>query len=276
MATYFIGDIHGCYDNLITILDSVKFDPNSDILYLTGDLIARGPKSLEVLRLIKGLAKGAKTVLGNHDLYLLKLYFKKEKNKKNLDSSFKSIFQAPDLDELIFWLCGQSILHIDENKKILMVHAGIHPSWTIKQTILNAQEIEKFLTSKYIHLLFSDLNQFQFLKKLDIDFINKLKKIQQNINIFTKMRYVYLNGNLDFQYKDIPTHVPKNIYPWFKLSKFIIPNYSIVFGHWSSLKNTKIPNGFYGLDSGCCWGGDLSLLRWDDKKITKIPCSPPD
>ena len=55
MATYLIGDVHGCYDELIALLHKVEFTPGKDTLWLTGDLVARGPGSLgsalcEILR----------------------------------------------------------------------------------------------------------------------------------------------------------------------------------------------------------------------------------
>lgn len=275
MSTYFVGDIHGCYNNLRSILDYVHFDPNHDILYLTGDLVSRGPHSLEVLRLIRSFNNSAKTVLGNHDLHLLKTYFGID--YKKFKNHFLKILNAPDSDELINWLCHQPILHIDENKKLLMSHAGIHPQWDINQTKLYAQEIEHILTGDYPDLLFKNLTTLNKLALIRLDITkNRIKNIQYNLNVFTKMRYIQKNGLLELHCKNNPKHAPKNIYPWFNLSKLIPPIYSIIFGHWASLQNTQIPNGIYGLDSGCCWGGYLSLLKWEDKKIVQIPCTPPN
>lgn len=274
MATYFIGDVHGCYDNFRTILDNVNFDPKIDALYLTGDLVSRGPKSLEVLRWVRNPSNNAQTVLGNHDLHLLKAYFKI--NSKTYINHFHSILKAPDIDELIQWLLHQSILYINENKKILMCHAGIHPSWNIKQSQLYAQDIEHILTSNYPWLLFDKTIHLNCSKIINSNTnINKLQQIQNHLNIFTRMRYIYLNGHLDFSHKNSTKLIPKDIYPWFNLSKHIVPDYSVIFGHWATLQNNLLPLGFYGLDSGCCWGGKLTLLRWEDKKIVQIPCSPP-
>lgn len=274
MSTYFIGDVHGCYKNLKSILNCVHFNPDIDYLYLTGDLVSRGPNSLEVLRLIRSFNKSACTVLGNHDLYLLKEYFSINYNNRN-KNCFSSILQAPDIKELMDWLRQQPILYIDKNKKIIICHAGINPQWNIQQAQSYAQEIEKILTSNNPNLLFSNISEYSNIDhNLNLD---KLKETQSYINFFTKMRYVYLDGKLNLQYKNSPEFAPKNIYPWFSLSKHIVPEYNIIFGHWASLKNTtiKIPNGFYGLDSGCCWGEYLTLLRWEDKQITRIPCNPP-
>lgn len=270
MSTYFVGDVHGCYKNLKTILDDIHFNHDLDTLYLTGDLVARGPSSLEVLRWIRSFPNSMKTVLGNHDLYLLKTYYGTYDLK--FRHSFESILNAPDSGALMHWLRQQPILHVDKNKKLLMSHAGIHPNWDIHLAQLYAQEIENILISDFPELLFNNTNQLQ--QNININ-INKLKQIQNNLNSFTKIRYVYPNGRLNLTFKDTPEKAPNNIYPWFNLSNHITPNYSIIFGHWASLKSTQIPFGFYGLDSGCCWGGFLTILRWEDKKIIRIPCSPP-
>ncbi|URJ26830.1 symmetrical bis(5'-nucleosyl)-tetraphosphatase [Candidatus Blochmanniella camponoti] len=272
MSTYFIGDVHGCYRHLQTILDHVCFNPNVDTLHFTGDLIARGPNSLEVLRLVYAFKTSASIVLGNHELHLLKTYFGINGRKRK--DYFDAIFNAPDLEELINWLRHQPMLYIDENKKILMTHAGIHPNWNINNTKEYAQEIEEILVSDHYFLLFkkdmhdnvSDMYQIHN---------SKLKQIQENINVFTRMRYIYLNGQLDLKYKGAPNDAPKNIYPWFSLNKLVDPAYNIIFGHWASLGEIKIPSGMHGLDSGCCWGGALTLLRWEDKKIVSIPCDHP-
>lgn len=275
MSTYFVGDVHGCYNNLRSILDYVHFNPELDVLHLTGDLVSRGPNSLQVLRFIKNFNKSAKTVLGNHDLHLLSTYF--GTNYKKLKNQFSEILNAPDLEELMYWLRHQPILHIDENKKILMIHAGIHPQWDIKQTKLYAKEIEHILTGNCPNLLFKDSSILN--EELTLDNTNftkdQIKRAQYNLNVFTKIRYVHKNGYLDLQCKHNPEHAPKNIYPWFNLSKLITPNYNIIFGHWASLSNTPVPNGIYGLDSGCCWGGYLTLLKWENKKVVQIPCTPP-
>lgn len=274
MSIYFIGDIHGCYNNLQTMLNYIHFNPNVDTLYLTGDLVSRGPNSLEVLRFIKSLKNSARMVLGNHDLYLLKTYFEKKNNSLS-DQSFNSILKAPDSEQLIHWLRQQPILYIDENKKILMTHAGIHPNWNIHNVKKYAQEIESILISNHPSILFEKkITNIPNTHSISIS-IKKLKIIQENSNIFTRMRYIYANGTLNMQYKNDPKYAPNNIYPWFNLPKLIPSIYSIIFGHWASLKTNKISHNIYGLDSGCCWGGSLTALRWKDKKMIHISCSPP-
>ncbi|ADV33533.1 bis(5'-nucleosyl)-tetraphosphatase [Candidatus Blochmanniella vafra str. BVAF] len=274
MATYFIGDVHGCYKNLRHMLDYINFDPDFDFLCLTGDLVARGPNSLEILRLIKSFKKNACTVLGNHDLHLLETFFSIKKKRTN--HHFNDILNAPDSDELIDWLRHQSILYIDKNKKLLMSHAGLYPKWSINQAQLYAQEIENILISNHPELLFfTNRTSKNKIKIHNID-INQLEKIQHNVILFTRMRYIDLNGTLNLQYKHLPQYAPPYIYPWFKFSKLkTTTGYSIIFGHWASLKNTQTPPGIYGLDSGCCWGGELTALKWENKTIIRQPCNPP-
>lgn len=269
MSTYFIGDIHGCYKNLKNMLHHINFNSNIDILYLTGDLVSRGPNSLEVLRFIQTLKNSAHTVLGNHDLHLLKTYFEIKKKQQPSTDTFNSILYSSDVEELIYWLRHQSILYINEHEKILMTHAGIHPQWNNIHNIKKyAQEIEEILKSNYPDLIFKNtsINNFKNAKKI--------QQIQKHIDIFTKIRYIYANGQLDTQYKNDPKHAPKNIYPWFNSIGPVFSEYNIIFGHWASLKNKKISSKIYNLDSGCCWGGSLTVLRWEDKKIIDIPCSP--
>ena len=105
MATYFVGDLQGCYDELQLLLERVSFNPTQDKLYLVGDLVARGDKSLECLRFVKSLGNAAQTVLGNHDLHLIAtaLGIKKVKPRDRVNA----IFNASDFDELIHWLRHQ-------------------------------------------------------------------------------------------------------------------------------------------------------------------------
>lgn len=126
MSTYLIGDVHGCYDELIALLAQVEFDPRSDTLWLTGDLVARGPGSLEVLRYVKSLGDSVRLVLGNHDLHLLAVFAGISRNKPK--DRLKSLLEAPDADELLNWLRRQPLLQVDEEKKLVMAHAGITPS----------------------------------------------------------------------------------------------------------------------------------------------------
>ncbi|CUX97323.1 bis(5'-nucleosyl)-tetraphosphatase (symmetrical) ApaH [Candidatus Hoaglandella endobia] len=268
MSTYLIGDIHGCYDELRILLTQVQFNKLVDNLWLTGDLVARGPNSLEVLRLVRDdLGDSVRMVLGNHDLHLLAVYAGISCNKPK--DSLTQIIKAPDADELINWLRRQPLLQIEEEKKILMAHAGITPQWDIATAINCAREVEAMLKSDSYQL---------FLKamygNMPNNWSNKLSglaRLRFSTNVFTRMRYCFPNGKLEMNFKDIPERAPVPLQPWFSLPGAKHESYSIVFGHWSSLRGQGTPNNVYGLDTGCCWGGELTSLRWEDKTFTRVP-----
>ena len=145
MSTYLIGDVHGCYDELIALLAQVEFDPRRDTLWLTGDLVARGPGSLEVLRYVKSLGDSVRLVLGNHDLHLLAVFAGISRNKPK--DRLKPLLEAPDADELLNWLRRQPLLQVDEEKKLVMAHAGITPQWDLETAQQCARDVEAVLSS---------------------------------------------------------------------------------------------------------------------------------
>ncbi|CAL4319864.1 Bis(5'-nucleosyl)-tetraphosphatase [symmetrical] [Buchnera aphidicola (Protaphis terricola)] len=263
MSRYFISDIHGCYKEFKLLLKKSGFNTKTDYLWIAGDLVSRGPNSLEVLRYLYSIRDRIKVVLGNHDLNLIAVYSGIKKNKKK--NFFDSILNAKDSDKLINWLRAQSFLRIDEKEKIIMVHAGISPNWNIETTKKYALEIKNILSSSdYCLFLKSILNN-----KVDyLDFNSqKNNRLKYIINVFTRIRYCYPNGKLNLIYKQSPDLIKdKLLLPWFLTLKKTINEYSIIFGHWSSLKGTKVPFKFFPLDNGCCWGGELFMLRWEDKK----------
>ncbi|UDG80215.1 bis(5'-nucleosyl)-tetraphosphatase (symmetrical) ApaH [Candidatus Steffania adelgidicola] len=267
MSTYFIGDIHGCYEELKIILAKVKFNAALDTLWLTGDLVARGPDSLKVLRFVRSLGDSVRMVLGNHDLQLLAVYAGVSHNK--LQDHITSLLEAPDSDVLMHWLRHQPILQVDEERKLVMVHAGITPYWDLSTARQCAQEVEMVLKSN---------NYALFLNAMYGDMPNNwssgltgLSRLRLISNIFTRIRYCFPNGQLEMHYKDTPEKTPVNLKPWFALGGPISDLYSIVFGHWSSLMGQGTPKHIYGLDTGCYWGGQLTLLRWEDKTFTRVP-----
>ncbi|WP_069185372.1 bis(5'-nucleosyl)-tetraphosphatase (symmetrical) ApaH, partial [Escherichia coli] len=145
MATYLIGDVHGCYDELFALLHKVEFTPGKDTLWLTGDLVARGPGSLDVLRYVKSLGDSVRLVLGNHDLHLLAVFAGISRNKPK--DRLTPLLEAPDADELLNWLRRQPLLQIDEEKKLVMAHAGITPQWDLQTAKECARDVEAVLSS---------------------------------------------------------------------------------------------------------------------------------
>lgn len=262
MATYFIGDLQGCYDEFCRLLEKVNFDDAQDRLFLVGDLVARGDKSLACLRLVKSL-KSAHTVLGNHDLHLLTTAQGLAAPKKR--DHILPILEAEDRDELIFWLRHQPLLIDLPRENILIAHAGISPNWDDETALSCAREAEKALQSDN----FTDLLRHMYgesPKRWD-PALTGWGRLRYIINSLTRMRYCEPNGSLDFACKLPLNLAPNNLQPWFRLKNPLYQQKNIIFGHWASLLDTPTPLGIYALDTGCVWGNRLTMLRWEDKKI---------
>lgn len=262
MSTYLIGDVHGCYRELRALLEQVNFEPQKDTLWLTGDLVARGPESLQVLRYVKSLGSSVRLVLGNHDLHLLGIYCKISRNKPK--DHLDELLNAPDADELINWLRRQPLLQVDEEKKIIMAHAGITPQWDLDTARMCAREVESVLSSDayplFIDAMYGDMpNNWS-------ESLMGLPRLRFSTNALTRMRYCFPHGQLDMMCKDTPTKTPSPLKPWFALPNKLPEGYSIFFGHWASLEGKYTPEHVYGLDTGCCWGGDMTLFHWESKQ----------
>lgn len=267
MATYLIGDIHGCYQQLIALLKHIRFNASEDTLWLTGDLVARGPDSLEVLRYVRSLGDRARLVLGNHDLNLLAVYAGIRRNKPK--DQLSVLLNAPDADQLINWLRRQPLLQLDEEKKLVMTHAGIPPQWDITTARRCAYDLESILKSNsyplFLDAMYGDIPNYWS------DKLCGLARLRFISNALTRMRYCFPQGQLDMLCKEKPDKAPAPLKPWFSLEGSVAPHYAIVFGHWAALEGRGPPAGIYALDTGCCWGGDLTALRWEDQCFFTVP-----
>ncbi|WP_373099152.1 MULTISPECIES: bis(5'-nucleosyl)-tetraphosphatase (symmetrical) ApaH [Pasteurellaceae] len=267
MATYLVGDLQGCYDELQLLLDKVKFDPQQDQLYLVGDLVARGDQSLACLRLVKSLGERAHTVLGNHDLHLIStaLGIKKVKARDRVDA----IFTAPDFHELIHWLRQQPLLVHNAQAGFVMVHAGISPDWDLATAKACAAEVEQVLRhGDYATMIAQMYDNSPARWSPDLQ---GMERLRYSINVFTRMRFCYRDHRLDFDCKAPPQQAPDELTPWFQLDNPLYAQENIVFGHWASLLNTPTPPTIYALDTGCVWGNQMTMLRWEDKRYFVQP-----
>ncbi len=258
MAIWAIGDIQGCYDELRRLLDRIAFEPERDTLWFTGDLVNRGPRSLETLRFVRGLGSRAVTVLGNHDLHLLAVAH--GHGKKLRHDTLAPILEAPDRDELIHWLRHRPLLHHDEVLATVMVHAGLPPQWDLATARACAAELEAALRGPD-HLDFIRVMYGNRPDRWDpaLEGIERLRFIT---NAFTRTRFCYPDGRLDFAAKGPPGSQPPGLVPWFALPDRCSRGIRIVFGHWSTLP-TGEHDGVVALDGGCLWGGRLVAARLD-------------
>ncbi|MFV2060202.1 MAG: symmetrical bis(5'-nucleosyl)-tetraphosphatase [Gammaproteobacteria bacterium] len=271
MTIYAIGDIQGCFTELQQLLKKINFSKTNDTLWFAGDLINRGPESLETLRFIKSLGDSAITVLGNHDLHALAV---RAGIKKDKHESLSNLLNAPDADELFNWLRCQPLIHHDPALKFTIVHAGIPPDWDLPSALNHGQELHQILSSD---------NYLEFLEHMygdhpDIwqDTLSGWDRLRYICNAFTRIRYCYPNGRLNLSEKNSPefvaNNVNDNILPWFEVDNRKTKSDNIIFGHWSTL-GLRIEDGLYALDTGCLWGKHLTALKIDSElNYSQVKC----
>lgn len=272
MATYVIGDVQGCFDELVLLFEKINFSKTNDVIVFAGDLVNRGKRSLDVLRFIKALQQQANchVVLGNHDLHLLAVFYRVRDIKKQ--DTFQDILLADDASELCDWLRQQSMLFFDEANQSVITHAGIAPTWTISQAIDYARELEQQLQSTHYQQVLSQLFGTQPNHWDDsLFFYDRLRVI---CNVLTRMRFCFSDGSLDFIYKGKLGSQPKNLIPWFQLRKKLqTDDTSIVFGHWAALEGHTGDPQYVCVDTGCIWGNTLSAYRLEDKTWFQVSSS---
>jgi bis(5'-nucleosyl)-tetraphosphatase (symmetrical) len=268
MATYAIGDIQGCFHELMLLLEKVAFDPARDTLWLTGDLVNRGPQSLEVLRFVKGLGERAVTVLGNHDLHLLAVSEGRHRHFKETDT-LGGVLQASDREELMAWLRRQPLLHHDPDLGWTMVHAGLPPQWDLDTARACAREVEAVLRSP----AYGDFIEHMYGNRPDrwSEDLSGWDRLRYSVNCFTRLRFVTRDGALDFVHKGAPDSAGDHL-PWFRVPGRRSADTPILFGHWSTLGFHRGDN-VCALDTGCLWGGALTALRLEDGQATHLPCA---
>ena len=269
MSVYAIGDLQGCYISLQTLLDKIQFSPAKDQLWFVGDLVNRGPGSLECLRFVKQLGSSAITVLGNHDLHLLGVAAGfRPLNKRD---TIKPILNAPDRDELLTWLRQQKLLHIEG--RYALVHAGLLPDWSWSEAQSLAHEIEAALSGPaYLSLLENMYGNEPDYWQPDLRGSARQRVI---INAMTRMRILSNDGRMQLKFKGELGSIPTEYRPWFEVETVRPPGHAIIAGHWSAL-GLHISPQFIGLDSGCVWGQKLTALRLEDRTLFQVPCAETD
>lgn len=268
MAIYAVGDLQGCLSPLLIGLDRLQFNRENDEIWFVGDLVNRGPQSLQTLRYVKSLGDCAKVVLGNHDLHLLALAHGQGRGQhRDLDP----IIEAPDATDLIEWLRHQPLMIRNKELHLTMVHAGIYPWWSIKEAHGYAKEVEEVLRGDQAKKFFKRMygkRPAQWSKDLE-----GWARYRFITNAFTRMRFCTRKGALNFSHKSPPGRQPKQIVPWYEIRPRPRKNWRIAFGHWSSAGHWFDGN-HVALDSGCVWGETMTFARLDQRRIStlKVPC----
>ena len=265
MAIYAVGDIQGCHAELVHMLDRIAFDQDKDTLWLVGDLVNRGPDSLEVLRLVKSLGDSAITVLGNHDLHLLAVA--EDVAELHRTDTLDEILAAPDRDELLCWLRNQRLLYAKDG--FVLVHAGLLPQWDVAQAENLAREVEAALRAD---------DYATFLARMYgnaphhwDDRLTGYKRIRVIVNAFTRMRICSEEGEMEFRFKGEVENIPEGYLPWFDVPDRASQDVTAIVGHWSAL-GLLIRKDVIALDTGCLWGGPMSAIRLEDRQLFQVSC----
>lgn len=270
MPTYAVGDIQGCAEELQRLLERLRFDPARDRLWFAGDLVNRGPGSLEVLRLVHSLDACSVVVLGNHDLHLLALAEGNTRHAKK--SNLDPVLEAPDREQLLDWLRRRPLIHHDASRGFTLVHAGIPPQWSLAEALAHARELEEALRGpSYRDYLFAMYGNEPSRWSPDLAGMERLRFIT---NCLTRLRYCTADGTLALKEKGTLASRPQSLIPWFQCPGRRTRGDRIIFGHWSSLGYWDQDN-VWGIDSGCLWGGHLTALRLRKRRPLEpihLPC----
>jgi len=259
MTSYAVGDLQGCLDPLQELLEKLAFDPAQDQLIAVGDLVNRGPKSLETLQFCKSLGPAFKMVLGNHDLHLLAI--SKGVRTATPHDSLALILAAPDREELLNWLQQQPLLLTVGD--YTLVHAGIPPQWDLLTAQRLAAEVSAVLRSEDSGVYFQNMygNQPSVWRE-DLEGPERWRAIT---NYLTRMRLCTATGALDLESRDGLNSVPP-FAPWFSYSARKTRNNKVIFGHWAALRGQDCGVNLFALDTGYVWGGPLRIMSMDTQE----------
>lgn len=270
MATYAVGDVQGCLAPLQVLLDEVHFDPSQDHLWLVGDLINRGPASLKTLRYLYAMRDSLTIVLGNHDLHFLATVWHRDLLKEQ--DTLQEILDAPDCAELVAWLRQQKLAHYDASFNALLVHAGVPPQWSLEQVLARAAEVEAVLQDdRRVGEFF--LTMYGNKPKLWSDALSGNERLRVITNYLTRMRFCTAEGRLQLKAKNGPEQPPAGHAAWFAHPGRTLERHRIIFGHWAALEGRSSHPNAIALDTGCVWGGAMTLYNLDSGQYHRCDCS---
>lgn len=269
MAVYAVGDLQGCLAPLKCLLEEVAFDPAQDKLWLVGDLVNRGPQSLETLRYLYAIRDALVCTLGNHDLHLIAAWYNIERLKKG--DTLAEVLEAPDGPELIQWLRQQKLLHYDEARNFAMVHAGIPPMWSLSKALRCAAEVETALRDDNLIEPYLDGMYGNEPTKWNKD-LHGVTRLRVITNYFTRMRFCTREGKLDLKGKEGADSALPGYAPWFSHKDRRSRHTRILFGHWAALEGRCDAPGVYALDTGCVWGNAMTLMNVETLQMHRCNC----
>jgi bis(5'-nucleosyl)-tetraphosphatase (symmetrical) len=268
MATYFIGDVQGCFDELSLLLAKINFNHDCDTLYLTGDLIGRGPKALQTLEFLSAHQDSIKTVLGNHDLHFLAIACGIQPAKAA--DKFDQLLASPRLGYFVDYLRHQPLLIELPEQQLILTHAGLSPQWDVATAKNAAKTVEEQLQQPKFKKLLRQMYSNKSNNWPQCD--TKKKQSIYAINALTRMRYCYSDGSLNFSQKCAPARQQDSqLAPWFNLPNPALEQVTVVFGHWASLLGQTSHRHAIGLDTGCLWGNHLSAWCLETQQLTQQP-----
>ena len=271
MSTYAIGDIQGCYKPLRKLLKKIGFSPGSDRLWCVGDLVNRGPKSLDTLRLLADMDDALTIVLGNHDLHFLAVHEGCAPMRRK--DRLRELLAAPDCGELADWLRRKPLAHCETietetgPRPFLMVHAGFAPDWDIARILKLAGEVGTALDRKPRKFL---SNMYGDEPSLWDDSLSKQRRLRVITNYLTRIRFCDAEGRLRLDLKEGIDTAPPGYQPWFRWQR-VSREADIVFGHWAAIEGKTGIDRVHALDTGCVWGGPLTALRLEDQNRISVP-----
>lgn len=267
MAVYAVGDVQGCYEALCCVLQQVGFDPERDKLWLVGDLVNRGPQSLEVLRYVRSLGPAAQLVLGNHEVHLLAVAAGVRRLRAS--DTLGAILSAPDREELLHWLAQQPLLHVDEALGYCMVHAGLLPGWSIADARELAREAQPWLLPPGLASVAGPCPNEP--EELSAE-LSPPQRARAIIGAFTRLRVCTASGRMNWTFKGPVGQCPPGLAPWFAHPAREARELGIIFGHWAALHGEASAANVFALDTGCAWGRTLTVMRLEDQRRYSCSC----
>ncbi|NVB78772.1 MAG: symmetrical bis(5'-nucleosyl)-tetraphosphatase [Kofleriaceae bacterium] len=262
MALYAIGDIQGCMSSLERLLSTISFSPQTDRLWLVGDLVNRGPRSLDVLRWAMELGPAVTCVLGNHDIHLLARAAGAVPEKKR--DTLDDVLAARDLDRVLDWVRSRPLVHVEDN--YVMVHGGLHPRWTAEDARARGAEIERELRAPTWRTF---VGQLQGTAPRWDDSLAGADRWRAILAYLTRARMLKPDGRIESGFDGPPSQAPAGLIPWFQFPNAAWTSHTVVFGHWAALGLSVGPRHL-GLDTGCVWGNSLTAMRLPDRTVFQV------